>query len=484
MRRLAAAAFTVLLACHFLSFGAQLADAQRSAAQPGDDWPRWASPEEAGFSSAALEAIDDYWHTLDSWAVSSLFVVYNGKVLMEIGDLTYPYWCHSMRKSFLSALYGLPIERGQISRSSTMAELGIDDEPPITEEEARAQVHHLLEARSGVYHEAACEAQGMKDARPERGSHPPGTFWYYNNWDFNVLGTIFRQETGKDIFREFQRRFARPLGMQDFSAAACEYAYQRTYSIHPCYTFRMSVRDRARFGELFLHDGRWGDRQLVSPEWVEESTRAHSDIGTGQGYGYMWWTLEPGFFRQAGMPRSLRYLSAFYASGYGGQFIFIVPDASMVIVTGVDVPLGGFLDGGEIGPILISMLVARDAVDLDLLRAKAKQRTVAAGEKLRLVATVKNRSACDSVAATVDFYLSPASPARGGAAADSRWIGAADLAAMAGKKRKTVRLSVSVPPDLPAGTYLLAASVDEEKANYDLRRDNNLLVAKQPIEVR
>ena len=38
-------------------------------------------------------------------------------------------------------------------------------------------------ARSGVYHEAAAESQSMKDARPDRGSHPPGTFYYYNNWD-------------------------------------------------------------------------------------------------------------------------------------------------------------------------------------------------------------------------------------------------------------------------------------------------------------
>ena len=40
----------------------------------------------------------------------------------------------------------------------------------------------------------------MRDGRPKRGSHAPGTFWYYNNWDFNVLGTVFRQLTGADIF--------------------------------------------------------------------------------------------------------------------------------------------------------------------------------------------------------------------------------------------------------------------------------------------
>ena len=62
----------------------------------------------------------------------------------------------------------------------------------------------------------ACESLDMRAARPIRGSHDPGTFWYYNNWDFNVLGTIFRQETGADIFEDFKKQFAVPLQMEDF----------------------------------------------------------------------------------------------------------------------------------------------------------------------------------------------------------------------------------------------------------------------------
>lgn len=72
-----------------------------------------------------------------------------------------------------------------------MAELGIDDnEPRLTDEEKRATVHDLLKARSGVYHPALYETARMKEKRPPRHSHASGTFWYYNNWDFNVLGTI------------------------------------------------------------------------------------------------------------------------------------------------------------------------------------------------------------------------------------------------------------------------------------------------------
>ena len=76
--------------------------------------------------------------------------------------------------------------------SSTLAELGIDDnEPSLTDVEKRATVRDLLTARSGVYHPALYETPGMAAMRPLRGSHLPGTHWYYNNWDFNALGTIY-----------------------------------------------------------------------------------------------------------------------------------------------------------------------------------------------------------------------------------------------------------------------------------------------------
>ena len=71
--------------------------------------------------------------------------------------------------------------------SKTIEELSIDDYPPaLTTEEKQATVGDLIKARSGIYHAAVGESPGMKAMRPERHSHRPGTFWYYNNWDFNV----------------------------------------------------------------------------------------------------------------------------------------------------------------------------------------------------------------------------------------------------------------------------------------------------------
>jgi len=63
----------------------------------------------------------------------------------------------------------------------------------------------------------------MIDARPERGSHRPGTFFYYNNWDFNTLGTIFEQTTSKRIFDAFEENIANKIGIVDFSPTDCSY---------------------------------------------------------------------------------------------------------------------------------------------------------------------------------------------------------------------------------------------------------------------
>jgi CubicO group peptidase (beta-lactamase class C family) len=74
----------------------------------------------------------------------------------------------------------------------------------------------LLKSRSGVYLPAAYEDRNARNSKPARGTHEPGTHWHYNNWDFNVVGTIFNQKTGSDVFEAFYRRLAVPLQMQDF----------------------------------------------------------------------------------------------------------------------------------------------------------------------------------------------------------------------------------------------------------------------------
>ena len=162
----------------------------------------YVAPEDVGYSSQQLEEVRQF---AEQSGYAAIMALYDGKVFFSWGEIGRNYLCHSIRKPFLGALYGIHVEQGDIDLDATLEELNIDDIPPVlTPDEKQATVRDLLKSRSGVYHEAAAETPGMVETRPERGSHAPGTFYYYNNWDFNALGTIFGQETGTDIFDEFK----------------------------------------------------------------------------------------------------------------------------------------------------------------------------------------------------------------------------------------------------------------------------------------
>ena len=236
----------------------------------------------------------DKLHAAETFAkeieTAAVLVLHHGRIVFSFGDITHKYMCHSIRKPFLSALYGIYVKKGIIDIHTTLDELHIDDiPPPLTSAEKRATIRDLLLSRSGVYHEAAGEAQSMIDACPQRGSHAPGTFFYYNNWDFNVLGAIFEQTTGKGIFNTFYEEIAKPIGMEDFSPDDCTYVFERSKSNHPAYFFRMSTQDMARFGLLYQQLGRWKGKQIVPEAWIRESTAVYPVQNPGgDPYGYLW----------------------------------------------------------------------------------------------------------------------------------------------------------------------------------------------------
>lgn len=208
---------------------------------PGRTWES-VDPGESGWSVTQLKAAQHYAREIGSTAV---MIVHNGRVVASWGDVRKKVEIHSVRKSFMSALYGIASAKGQVEVDKTLAELGIDDKPPrLSSKEKRATIRDLLMARSGIYHKAAYETKSMKDDRPQRGSHPAGTFWFYNNWDFNALGTILRRATGEDTFVAVERSLARPLQMQDFKASDGKYVYDEV-SEHPAYTMKFTARDRS-----------------------------------------------------------------------------------------------------------------------------------------------------------------------------------------------------------------------------------------------
>jgi CubicO group peptidase (beta-lactamase class C family) len=309
--------------------GLVLAANGQSSSVPGAEWKQFASPERAGWSAKKLGEIRGYVEEIGS---TSAMIVQHGVVVAAWGDVAHRSNLHSCRKSLLNSLIGIAVADGKINLDDTLEKLGIDDKKPsLTAAEKQATVRDLLEARSGVYHPTAYETKGMMEQKPARGSHAPGTFWYYNNWDFNTLGYIYEQATGAKIFDAFYRQIAQPIGMQDFRPQDGHYIAS-VDSRFPAYPFDMSARDFARFALLYLHRGKWNDVQVVPEDWVKASTRPYSDCESG-GYGYLWWTGDAA----SGRPQSISFPNgSFWAEGHLGQYAVVVPSLDLIVINRVD----------------------------------------------------------------------------------------------------------------------------------------------------
>lgn len=136
----------------------------------------WAAHSKVGWSAPLLQAAREYTQTRQT---SSLIIVQGGRVVDQWGDIALKIETQSVRKSFLSALYGIHVAEGRINLGKTVGELGINDkEPVLTEAEKHATALDLLRARSGVYHPVGLETPYMKATQPRRGSFAVGEPWH------------------------------------------------------------------------------------------------------------------------------------------------------------------------------------------------------------------------------------------------------------------------------------------------------------------
>lgn len=294
-----------------------------TATFPERTW-RVAPPEVSLWSADALKQADEMARAMGT---DAYLVVHHGVIVHQYGEVSKPMNMFSGRKSVLSVLYGIAVDRHTIDLDKTLTDLGIDDQDALTPTEKTATVRQLLQARSGVYHPAAYETATMKEVRPLRGSHTPGSFWYYNNWDFNTLGKIYQNLSGKDVFTALNDDLAKPLQFEDFDKARdTEFVYERA-SQYPAYVMRLSARDAARIGLLMARDGHWQDRQIISKQWVAESSTSYSDTSPGVGYGYLWWVGQHGKHFGQTFPGPV-----FSARGNYGQYVIVDPQRDLVIV--------------------------------------------------------------------------------------------------------------------------------------------------------
>lgn len=303
--------------------------APAGAVYPAATWDSITDPRAAGWSRAGLDSVRADLATLAS---TGFVAVVGGRILMSYGNTDTVTYLASVRKSVLSMLMGNYVRRGVIHLDRTLAQLGMDDHQGLTAQEQQATVRDLLTARSGIYHPASNAGDDTQFA-PARGSQPHGTYYLYNNWDFNALGGAFELMTGRDIYDALESDIARPIGMQHFDRARHRKTGDSTRSRYLAYHMHFSTRDMARIGYLMLRKGAWNGRQVVPADWVEESTRAFTRVTEMNpprrregpfGYGYLWWVWD-------GSHAQGPWKGAYAGHGAIGQHIVVIPALDLVV---------------------------------------------------------------------------------------------------------------------------------------------------------
>lgn len=292
---------------------------------PNHDWVQVSDVANYSWSLEKLRSAEEFSKNSGS---ASVMIIDNGKLIYSWGKNDEKFYVASVRKSFLGLLYGYYVGQ-QIRLDATLLDYNIDDQnPSLNTQERQATIRSLLSSSSGIYHPAA--ATDNNDL-PSRNSTKAGEAFYYNNWDFNALGTIFEQRTGRSIFQVFADSIGNRIGLQDFDwQTDGRYDYSDV-SMHPAYHFDMTARDMARIGWLVLNKGAWNGKQLIPANWIDTITTAQMPVSMDYGggsYGFMWWIHDGGYLVDfSGVSKD-----AFSAQGNMSQLILVVPSRRLVLV--------------------------------------------------------------------------------------------------------------------------------------------------------
>lgn len=321
---------------HFLLIALVSSFISASYAQvfPAAHWEKVEHAAIYGWDTEKLNALEDY--IVDSTATTGMMIIQNGEVIYQYGNVSENSYIASCRKSVLAMLYGKYVDDGTIQLNKSLADLGISYDGVLTNAEQQATVQDIISSRSGIYLPASNPGD-MRHLAPARGSVKPRELWIYNNWDFNMAGYIFEQETQKNIYDEIETQFAIPLQMEDWDRSIQEKSGDLLTSDVLAYHIHFSARDMGRLGLLMLNKGQWMDEQLIPEQWVEETTRPSTTMEEVNSiapnvkrelsqfsYGYMWWLLHN--------PKNKLLEGSYSAQGAWGQNITIVPEMNTVIV--------------------------------------------------------------------------------------------------------------------------------------------------------
>jgi CubicO group peptidase (beta-lactamase class C family) len=283
----------------------------------GDGWST-GSLEQAGIDRRRIEAMTDWVRAHPELNVHAVLIERGGRLVYEeyfsgkdeqwgrpVGvvkfDRAMKHDLRSVTKSVVSALVGIATSSGAIgSLDAPLLDYFPEYKDLQTPERRQITIRHALMMGAGLewnedipYTDPKNDEIAMtRDEDPVRYVlsrpivAPPGTVWRYNGGTTQVLATIVQRATKQPLRDYAQSVLFSPLGVTDVQWLGRLAGLPSAAS-----GMRLRPRDLAKFGSLYVHDGRWNDRQVIPPEWVRESTRRRLKLGSqdARGYAYQWW---------------------------------------------------------------------------------------------------------------------------------------------------------------------------------------------------
>lgn len=297
-----------------------------TAAFSSTPWPTngWttAAPEALGVDADKLSEMSKAAEKLN---LHSLIVIRHGVIVSE----TYypPYTAetrhelYSVTKSFMSTLVGIAVDKGLL----TVDKLALDFFPDHTfanldSRKQAMRVDDLLTMTSGLdwvegdptYRAMYQSSDWVQYVLDLPMTDDPGSQFLYCSGCSHILSAIVQTASGQNGRAFAEENLFKPLGIR--------FDWDTDSQGIPIggWGLQITPRDMAKLGYLYLHQGNWDTRQVVSPQWIKAATQKHIENGGG-GYGYQWW-LQP-------------ELGGYSALGRYGQTIFVQPELDLVVVT-------------------------------------------------------------------------------------------------------------------------------------------------------
>jgi CubicO group peptidase (beta-lactamase class C family) len=236
---------------------------------------------------------------------------------------------HSVTKSVVATLAGIAIGNGSARMSMTLGD-AFDDLVLDDHRKAAITIENLLTMTSGLDANAPHDIDEVADrgaswiqgplAAPLRAD--PGRQFIYNNGAAHVLGAMLARVTGTPLRRFAEDRLFEPLGIETYRWPADPEGNVLGYG-----HLELRPRDLLRLGELYRNRGRCGEVQLLPSSFVAAATTRRSAGGPPEDvpYGYLWWVTNDGGYH------------SFFAGGFGGQYLTVIPELDLVVVTTGDV---------------------------------------------------------------------------------------------------------------------------------------------------